>query len=527
MIPVACGVETEYGAVAHRGNCEPVERQEAIALRLSVEIPRRFRHLPGANSSGVFTDNGCRIYVDCGHLEVSTPECSTPADVVRYVLAGDRMAGELGRACRLLIFRNNVDYHHATWGSHESYLYRCPPPRLHQHLLPFLVSRPIIAGAGGFHPTSPGIEFTLSPRSTFLRQAISDHSTHARGIVHTRDEPLAGPGWRRLHLICGEGLQSHKAMWLRIGCTLLVVLMIDAGREIVQEVQLKDPVEALKIFISDPDCRATAMAAEDRRLSAIDIQHHYLYHAESFVESSEMAGCEWAAQVCAAWRETLDQLERGPGAVGTTLDWAIKLELYRSHAERRGIPWSSLPAWSRVLRGLPALAGLGAGLDADSAELACLPTPPLRSILKTLRSSPAGCRSIKSRVEEAGLRADDLDRVVDLRAELLEIDTRFSQIEPAGIFAALDRAGVLTHRVPGIDRIDDAIGEPPPGRAQLRGQAIRQLAQAGTPGTAEWTGVWDLRARRYLDLQDPFGGRPEWKPSPAPTPGHASAGSAR
>ena len=32
--------------------------------------------------------------------------------------------------------------------------------------------------------------------------------------------------WHRMHLLCGDSLQSHKALWLRVGTTLLVVLMV-------------------------------------------------------------------------------------------------------------------------------------------------------------------------------------------------------------------------------------------------------------------------------------------------------------
>lgn len=51
---------------------------------------------------------------------------------------------------------------------------------------------------------------------------------------------------------------------------------------------------------------------------------------------------------CSAWDQILNRLERGPEAVGTTLDWAIKLPVFRDRARRRGFDWDVLPAWTQV-----------------------------------------------------------------------------------------------------------------------------------------------------------------------------------
>ena len=59
-------------------------------------------NLPAAGCGGIFLANGARFYMDCGHPEMTTPECANPWDVVRYMHAGERallrVAEELKRS---------------------------------------------------------------------------------------------------------------------------------------------------------------------------------------------------------------------------------------------------------------------------------------------------------------------------------------------------------------------------------------------------------------------------------------------
>jgi len=95
---------------------------------------------------------------------------------------------------------------------------------------------------------------------------------------------------------------------------------------------------------------------------------------------------------------------------------------------------------------------------------------------------------------------------------LLELDIRFGALD-GGIFELLDALGLLDHRVDGIDNIPDAITRPPRGtRAQVRGEAIVKMCNAGRTGTAHWGRVCDTSGGRHLDLGDPFDLTPAWKP---------------
>jgi proteasome accessory factor A len=142
--------------------------------------------------------------VDYGdHPEIGSPECMDPCDAVRFSKAGDRILAQLAdevqsahpKIAEAVIRQGNMDYsgQYTTWGAHESYCHRTDPELLQRRLVPHLVSRLVYAGAGGFNPFSHGIEFMLSPRAQHITSVVSGDSTKNRGIVHTRNEPLASP----------------------------------------------------------------------------------------------------------------------------------------------------------------------------------------------------------------------------------------------------------------------------------------------------------------------------------------------
>ena len=114
-----------------------------------------------------------------------------------------------------------------------------------------LVSRIVFTGAGGFDNRAPGLQFLLSPRVPHLVRVVSNESMHTRGIFHTKDEPLCGGGYRRLHVLCGEALCSEASTWLRVATTALVVCLAEAGVDVSRSVQLTAPLGALRAFAAD------------------------------------------------------------------------------------------------------------------------------------------------------------------------------------------------------------------------------------------------------------------------------------
>jgi proteasome accessory factor A len=287
---------------------------------------------------------------------LSTPECDDPRDLVRYILAGERMLAsaveQAGKEKNIepMLFKCNVDYSgtRATWGCHESHLHRMATMELSRQIMPHLVSRVIYTGAGGFNSFAPGVEFTLSPRAPHMTAVVSENSTSYRGIFHTKDESLSREGYHRLHLLCGESLCSEKAMFLKAGTTALIVAMAEAGLHPGAGVEIESPLDALRAFSTDAGCARTVMAMDGKFLTALEIQCHYLDLAEKHASDPFMPA--WAEDVCHEWRSALNHLLDDPAAMDTTLDWAIKLSLYKNHARARGVDWDKLPYWNCALR---------------------------------------------------------------------------------------------------------------------------------------------------------------------------------
>jgi hypothetical protein len=498
------GVETEYAvaAIGRNGTVWPTPHfNEELLLRAR----RRLAHLPGMEG-GLFLSNGSRLYVDYGnHPEIGSPECLDPWDAIRYSKAGDRILVQLAddvqrdypEIAETVIRTGNVDYSglRSTWGSHESYCHRAEPALVQRHLVPHLVSRIVYAGAGGFNPFSHGLEFMLAPRAQHITCVTSLESTGNRGIVNTREEPLAAQGYQRQHLLCGERLRSDVATFLRIGTTALVVAMIEANVACGGEVALAHPLEALALIARDTEGRRSVATAAGH-LTAVQIQRWYLNRALEHLKAPWMPA--WAREVCARWDEMLTRVEQGPEACCRSLDWAIKLAIFRDRARRRGFDWDLLPVWTRI---------------ADIVEPARLATKAPEDTFDWAEGA------VGAIVNEHGLQLGDLRRFVALRQELFEVDVRFGQLGSRDLFEALDARGVLDHKMPGVDRIDDAVDQPPKqGRARLRGETIREAAGTGRQCSCSWEYVFDHLTEAYLDLDDPFAERCVWRNNTPPFP---------
>jgi proteasome accessory factor A len=308
------GMETEYAlsAIGLAGNRH---NQLEVVLRFMELIRKSLPHLQDKNSGGIFLQNGSRLYVDSGgHPELATCEVVNPWDACRYVMAGDKILGDLADQFpsqynaveRLFLTRCNVCYSPGsptTWGCHENYAHRADPDELRRELIPHLVGRLIYTGAGGFNNRSPGLEFMLSPRVAHLESVYSDSSTHNRGIFHSKDESLSRNGYHRLHLLCGESVCSTTALFLKVAVTALVVTLIEAGLSPCREILLRDPLGAMRRFAVDTRCTAAIPAVDGRTWTAVQIQRHILHQLISHADHPLMPS--WTPSVCIILGEIL------------------------------------------------------------------------------------------------------------------------------------------------------------------------------------------------------------------------------
>lgn len=508
------GAETEYAVSAFRGR--PPERCDAFS-RLCNQVRSRCAHVNDQATAGLYLGNGGRFYLDSGHPEFATPECATPHEVLTYIRAGERLlaaaaeatGNEEGAVAEVNLFRGNVDYGGAgtTWGCHESYLHRTSPDVLPKMLIPHLVSRVIYTGAGGFNPHSQGIEFTLSPRTWMLEREVASTSTESRPIFHTKDETLSSQGYHRLHLICGESLCSDIGAYLKLGTTALIVAAIDAGWRMGEGLRLRAPLDAMRAIAADPECRGTIPLKDGELVTAIDVQRRYLERVDDCRAAGQLP--EWSGEVCARWAEALDRLQHDPGWAERSLDWGIKLALYRNWAGGRE-HWCALHTWTKIWQ----LVSRRLAATLNQVPVTTRPEIDLERVLAADSPIAAEVEKLTRLITSIGKDWNGVRRFLKLRQELFEIDVKFGQLGDRGIFEQLERQGRLESRLVSEADIERALMHPPAsGRANLRGTLIQQLHQEGSAAAhvCDWTRLFDRRDGRYVDFTDPFESELRWQ----------------
>ncbi|HEY8153826.1 MAG TPA: proteasome accessory factor PafA2 family protein, partial [Myxococcota bacterium] len=241
--------------------------------------------------------NGARYYVDHAHPEYSCPEVTNARDLVIHEKAGERIIEASRReadtllppGAQMLIYKNNSDRKGNSYGSHENYLMdrRTSFKQIVEHLMPFLVTRQVYAGAGKVGSENRGqpCDFQLSQRADFFETEVALDTMVKRPIINTRDEPHADrEKYRRLHMIVGDANLSEYTIYLRTGVTTLVLAMIEDGA-IRKNLALRDPVRAIKECSHDSTCRRELTLESGKKLTAVQIQAEYLEMALQYVAS--------------------------------------------------------------------------------------------------------------------------------------------------------------------------------------------------------------------------------------------------
>lgn len=290
------GLENEYGVTCtFRGQ-----------RRLSPDEVARYlfrRVVTWGRSSNVFLSNGARLYLDVGsHPEYATPECDSITDLVTHDKAGERVLegllvdaekrlAEEGIAGDVYLFKNNTDSAGNSYGCHENYLVgrHGEFSRLADVLIPFLVTRQIICGAGKVLQTPRGAVFAVSQRAEHIWEGVSSATTRSRPIINTRDEPHAdAERYRRLHVIVGDSNMNECTTLLKVGATDLVLRMIESGVGL-RDMTLENPIRAIREISHDLTGRRKVRLAGGREASALEIQEEYFTKARDFVERREIA----------------------------------------------------------------------------------------------------------------------------------------------------------------------------------------------------------------------------------------------
>jgi proteasome accessory factor A len=331
------GIETEFGVTCtFHGQ-----------RRLSPDEVARYlfrRVVSWGRSSNVFLRNGSRLYLDVGsHPEYATAECDDLAQLVTHDKAGERILEDLlvdaerrladeGIGGDIFLFKNNTDSAGNSYGCHENYLVARAGEfsRIADVLLPFLVTRQLICGAGKVLQTPRGAVFCLSQRAEHIWEGVSSATTRSRPIINTRDEPHAdAERYRRLHVIVGDSNMSEVTTLLKVGSANLVLEMIEQGVQF-RDFSLDNPIRAIREISHDLTGRRTVRLAGGKEASALDIQREYYERAVEHV--AKRTPDPMAERVLELWGRTLDAIEAEDlSKIDREIDWAIKHRLMQRY----------------------------------------------------------------------------------------------------------------------------------------------------------------------------------------------------
>ena len=339
------GVETEFGVAAYDGSRQVLTPEE-VARYLFRPVVAQHR------SSNVFTANASRLYLDVGsHPECATAECDSLSQLLAYDKAGERIFHRLSQQCdkalrndgftgSTYLFKNNVDSRGNSYGAHENYLIsrELALKSFGQQLLPFLITRQLICGAGKIADK----KFVISQRADQVWEGVSSATTRTRPIINTRDEPHGDSHrFRRMHVIVGDSNMSEPTFALKVGSMLLVIEMLEAGFDL-PDMELADPIAHIRDIAADPTGSTELNLAAGGTVTALEVQQRTLEAAKRWLEQRPDEGTpnEEMARVVDLWSRVLDAIATQDfSGVDTEIDWVIKRKLLTQFKDRLGCGW--------------------------------------------------------------------------------------------------------------------------------------------------------------------------------------------
>ena len=386
MEPILAGIETEYGLyIEGRGAEKQID--DSMALVRSYPGKRLFcwdyRHeSPRADLRGFRVDklsfdpedarfdegqsrgpdsevrsdqilpNGARFYNDHGHPEYSTPECWSLDELVLHDLAGELVVRQAAEAfaretgLTVKLYKNNTDFHGASYGCHENYLV----PRsvgfeaLYAAVMPMLIARQVLCGAGKVGAEQGAkCDFQLSQRADFLVEAVSLETLYRRSLFNTRDEPHADPSkWIRLHVICGDANMISSATRRKVGLVKLALALLRIGE--APEWRIPHPVEAFASVSKDASNEFRIQLGRNSWTTAAEVLESYFSAAEKTLEirpGTEQDGIAGElGRVIVECRDLLEALGNCPEMFREKVDWAAKKWLLEQVREEESWGWS-------------------------------------------------------------------------------------------------------------------------------------------------------------------------------------------
>lgn len=207
--------------------------------------------------------------------------------------------------------------------------------KIRRQLTPFLISRPIITGAGMVDDDG---HFHLADKAPAMNCLtgyggwLGDRPIYS--FLHFFKIASAADVWnpleylqlfavkQRLQISLGDSNRAEVAEYLRLSTTLLVIDAIEAGY-LPQPAKIRRPITTLRAICADPTLTCRIALVGGQSCTAIEMQRSYLEACRAFLHEQDQTPTE-AWQVLRLWEETLDSLEHDPSELVGVLDWVTK-----------------------------------------------------------------------------------------------------------------------------------------------------------------------------------------------------------
>lgn len=442
------GIETEFGVTCTFEGTRRLTPDEVARYLFK-------RVVAWGRSSNVFLTNGSRLYLDVGsHPEYATAECDDISQLVIHDRAGERVVEDLiadaqerlaqeDIAGQIYLFKNNTDSSGNSYGCHENYLIRRRADYLTQieALLPFLISRQLISGAGKVLETPRGTIYSLSQRADHMWEGVSSATTRSRPIINTRDEPHAdSESYRRLHVIVGDSNMCEMTTMLKVASMEFVLRMLESGF-LKRDFTLDNPIRAIRDVSHDITGRGLITLSSGQSLTALELQSEYLRLAKEFSAQEELNPT--LKRSLELWERALTAIETGNySLIEKDIDWAIKKKLLDSYMEKNSLDLTSPRiaqldlmyhdiTQSRGLFYMLERKGLANRISTDDQVLEAKTVPPqsTRAKLRGDFISAAQAKNKDISVDWVHLKMNDqTQRTVLCKDPFLNVDERVSRL---------------------------------------------------------------------------------------------------
>ena len=222
--------------------------------------------------------------------------------------------------------------------------------RIRRQMTPFLISRAIVCGSGSlddqgrFHLADKGSAMNCL---TGFGGLLGDRPIYCLGHFFKTiyaDAWLAPQHYlrlfrrsQRLQIALGDSNLADTAEYLRIGTTLLVLDVIEAG-EMPPLPGVRRPIRSLRAICGEAGLAARVVLAGGRTCTALELQRFYLEACRQFLDRRPGAPAE-ARDVLHRWEAALDGLEDDPQSLVGTLDWPTKRFVLEKAG--RGASWEA------------------------------------------------------------------------------------------------------------------------------------------------------------------------------------------